>query len=225
MSGTVVILVHGFRVDRPLKSIAQMRPHFEALDCIVEGFNYGDLGIFAVRRHNHTLARKLSARVDYWKQKNKRVIVVAHSNGAAINHIACKYYGGEPDVVAAINPALWRRLHPAPGAHLVHVWHNEGDCVTWWARLLSKVVPSKVFKARPWGEMGRIGFVGPDRNVLNLNAGRHFPVQALGHSAVFKKPARDYFLPLIANFAFYEVVDLGDAPETVKEVARSWLPQ
>jgi hypothetical protein len=215
MTDTVVLLVHGFNVSRPLRSIAQLRSHFEALGCLVEGFNYGDLGLFAVRKNNHRLASKLAERCRYWKEKNKRVIICGHSNGSAITRIACKYYGAEPEVVEAINPALWRVLNPAPTAKVCHVWFNKGDTVGFLAKVIRWLTPLKFVNDRPWGEMGRVGFVGPDSNVFNLKVGHHFLIDVRGHSGIFKKPESEYFLPLIAQYAFHEVTHINQAPLSV----------
>ena len=202
---TVAILVHGFNVSYPEQTVGKLRPHFEALDCIVEMFVYGHTNLYQVTKRNPKLAKKLAVRIKYWKDKGHHVIVVGHSNGCCITYLATNNEGALPDQVVAINPALQRHYNIAPKADLVQVWYNKGDKAVKWARWLSKIVPERIFQARPWGEMGRRGYKGNAQNLVNFNAGSWFEVKAKGHSAIFHSKEGRFFLPLIAKYAIDKI--------------------
>lgn len=203
MKSTVVILVHGYNVADPGDTVGKLRPHFERLGAVVEAFDYGFWPFtWQVTKGNIKEARELAVRCCYWKDQGYRVIVVGHSNGVCITYLSTKGSSAPIDICVGINPALQVELNPAPGARLVHIWHNEDDSPTKWAVWLRKIF--KGVRARPWGAMGANGYSGSDLNVINFNAGRQFSQKASGHSDVFSRKKKDYFLPLIASFAFNE---------------------
>ncbi len=207
---TVAILVHGYNVSYPERTVGKLRSHFEALGCMVEMFTYGDTNLFQVRWRNPRLAKKLARRVKHWKDLGYKVILVGHSNGCAIIYLTTTVLGVHSDQVVAINPALKKHYNPDFSAKVVQVWHNSGDKPVVFAKFWSKIIPDKWFRARPWGEMGNVGYVGSNHNVVNIDTGLKFlPNKALGHSAVFHKPESKFFLPLIAEYAVNKVARLG----------------
>lgn len=194
----VVVLVHGWNVSNPELTVGRLRDAFEARGYIVEHLLYGYLPFtWQVTRRNPKIAAKLAGRVKRWQDNGHAVDVVGHSNGCTIIHLACQWNGLRPRTVEAINPALRDTLHPAPGADLVHVWHNSGDTPVTVSKWISWLPWSH--KWRPWGDMGRDGFRGGlGRGVVNLDTLADFPVAASGHSTVFKDPYAGFYLPTIA---------------------------
>ena len=198
----VAILIHGYNVADPGETTGKLRRHFESLGVLVEEFTYGFWPFtWQVSEGNFKEAKLLSERCLYWKMKGYKVIVAGHSNGVCITHLATKYHDAAIDVCVAINPALQVRINPAPKANAVHVWHNEGDKAVKWAVWLRKIF--KGVRARPWGEMGAVGYKGVDTNVTSFDAGNDFvAMQAHGHSDMFSEAKEDFFLSTSANLAF-----------------------
>lgn len=177
----VAILIHGYNVADPGKTVGKLRPEFEALGVLVEVHNYGYWPFtWQVTRRNPKEAEEVAKRCRYWKLKGYEVIVVGHSNGVAVIYLATKDHNAPVDVCVAINPALDVHLNPAPKAKSVQVWHNQGDRPVKWAVWLRKIF--KGVEARPWGAMGAYGYQGKDQNVINFNAGEDFKKKADGHS-------------------------------------------
>jgi hypothetical protein len=87
-------------------------------------------------------------------------------------------------------------------ANLTQIWYNRGDKPVRWAKWLAKIIPESWFQARPWGEMGRVGYKGQSLNVISYDAGdSRRPMYARGHSDIFKGENEAYFMPLIAELA------------------------
>ena len=196
----VVILIHGYNVDNYEETVGKLRGPFEDQDYFVEFLNYGYIPkMWQITKRNPAIARRLAERVLYWQVKGYTVDVVGHSNGVAIAHIATEKYDMTVNVCVAINPALTANLNPSRQADLVQVWHNEGDTAVVagkWLRWLNPWARD----ARPWGEQGKIGYTGDDKNVINFDCNGDFKTIADGHSAVFERPARDFYLAAIALF-------------------------
>jgi hypothetical protein len=192
-------------VDNAQETVGQLREPFEALGYMVESLNYGYIPkVWEITKRNPMVAARLAERVLYWQVKGATVDIVGHSNGCAIGYIATEEYGMKVNVCVAINPALTADKNPSRHAKLVQVWHNEGDkavvmgkWLSWFARWARD--------ARPWGEQGKIGYQGKDKNVVNFDAGNDFKEKADGHSAVFHKPESEYFLREIAAYCSLKV--------------------
>lgn len=196
----VVILIHGYNVDNAQETVGQLREPFEALDYFVESLNYGYIpNTWQITKRNPAVAERLAGRVNYWQSKGYTVDVVGHSNGVAITHMATKNHGMRVNVCVAINPALTDDLSPSKSAKLVQVWHNDGDKAVVYGKWLSWINPW-ASKSRPWGQQGNTGYKGKDKNVVNFDCGEDFNVKADGHSAVFHKPASNFYLKAIALY-------------------------
>lgn len=201
----VVILIHGYNVDNYEETVGKLRKPFEALGYYVEFLNYGYEPVtWKITKRNPDIAKRLADRVGYWQNKDFTVDIVGHSNGCAITHLATEKHGIKVNVCVAINPALTADKNPSSNAELVQVWHNKGDKAVVLGKWLSWLIPW-ARNARPWGQQGKIGYQGKDKNVINFDAGNDFKVSAIGHSAVFKKPASDYFLREIAAYCSVKV--------------------
>lgn len=194
----VVILVHGWNVDNPELTVGRLRDAFEARGYLVEHLLYGYLPFtWQATKVNPFIAARLAKRVLRWQRLGHPVDIVGHSNGCVITRLACTEHDIAPRTVEAINPALYDTLHPAPTAQWVHVWHNSGDVPVVVGKWLGWLPWSERY--RPWGDMGRDGYRGKARNILNLNTGLDFQMPALGHSAVFKGEALPFYQDTIAD--------------------------
>lgn len=198
----IVILGHGWNVSDWRSTVGQLKRPFKVLGYRVEVLNYGYWPhTWQATKGNVSVARKLSEMVRIFQAQGHEVDYVGHSNGVSIGHIATERFGMCVDTFVAINPALKKDLNPSDNAQLVQVWHNDGDravvlgkwlrWLTGWAR-----------KARPWGEQGNEGYTGKAKNVVNFNCSKDFITKAHGHSAVFEKPASEFYLKAIALYCF-----------------------
>ena len=203
---TVAILVHGFNVTAPAWTVGKFRKPFEALGCLVEEFNYGYWPYpWQLTKRNPKFAKQLAERCRYWKSQNYRVVVVGHSNGAAIVRLACTIHSARMDRVLAVQPALRQESSVCDQVDRVLVVHNDGDRTVVLGRLLgriTKLVRMDSWRFRPWGKMGRYGYVGTRQNHINIDTDSDiYPeeVRARGHSTLFKENLASYWLPYLAD--------------------------
>lgn len=197
----IVLLIHGFNVFNPEKSVGKLRTFFEVRGCPTVMINYGHTGLIETRFKNPKIAKKIAAITAAIKKANpdRPIILVGHSNGCAIIHIATNDFGAIADNVVYINPALEKHLSPGNHVKKCHVWHSPSDKPVKWARRLSKIIPKKWFNARPWGEMGAVGYVGQDERMLNYNKEYSFLLSSKTHSDVFDWELMPYFGELIVE--------------------------
>jgi pimeloyl-ACP methyl ester carboxylesterase len=181
-----VILVHGFNVsDGGAGSVLTLTPYFERVGLQVKRFRYGWLFLLGVKFLNDRLARLLADFAD------RGDIVVAHSNGAAIAHLAATKYGAEFSHLILINPALDRDAEFPESLRNVHVWHSPSDAPVSWARWIPGAL---------WGDMGAVGYQGPyNPRVVSFNKENGYPVSSRAHSDVFREPALSFFAPEIVH--------------------------
>lgn len=205
MSNVVVILIHGYNVVDPRRTVGKFRPYFEQLGCIVENYTYGYWPLpIQITRRNPKFAREVADRCRYWKEKGYWVVLAVHSNGAAIARIAREVHKAPIDRLLAVHPALKRDIHPCPHAKKVIVVHNQGDLAVvaggWLGSVAKFVFPRSWEKARPWGQMGQDGYRGSAANVRNVDSGsRKYEIRCWGHSDEFKAGKVEYWLPLLAH--------------------------
>lgn len=200
----VVILIHGYKVVDPRRTVGKLRPYFESLGCLVENYTYGYWPIPAqITKRNPQAGKEVAKRCKHWRDKGYRVFVAAHSNGCVIARMACEIYHAPIERVLAINPALRKHLNPNKCATQVIVAHNQGDravVLGGWLGFLSKRIFPKSWTARPWGQMGQDGYTGRSRHVSNIDTGSSaYEVKAWGHSDVFSKEKSSYWLGLLAG--------------------------
>lgn len=201
---TVVILIHGYNVSDPRRSVGKLRKPFEDLGCLVENYTYGYWPFpWQITKRNPKCAKQVAERVKHWKGKGYRVFVACHSNGAAITRIATMVHRAWIDRVLAIHPALRTNLLVSNTSDRVLVVHNSGDKAVAAGGILgwfsSKLIPD-TWTFRPWGKMGQDGYSGKNESHRNVNSGdMSHPVRCRGHSDEFKSGKADYWLPLLAN--------------------------
>jgi len=207
----VVILIHGYNVSNPERSVGLLRPCFEKLGYEVVMLNYGYWPFtWQITRQNPKVAKRLAVLVEEWNAKGYAVDLCGHSNGDTIIRLASRDYQIDVRTVVGINPALKKDTHPCPTAKLVQVWYNGGDMPVVLGKWLRWLTPW-ARKARPWGQMGMEGYRGDvtDSPVVSFDAGNSFKVKASGHSAVFKKPERGFFLSRIALYCHDQSMRVG----------------
>lgn len=199
----LILLVHGYNVFDPEETVGQLRTFFETQGCPTIIVDYGHTGLIETRRKNPKIAKRLAYLVEASKtaQPNRPVIVVGHSNGCAIIHLATTAHNAAIDTVVYINPALGKRLAPGPQVSRCQVWHSPSDKPVKWAKRLSRIIPRRWFNARPWGEMGAVGYLGDDKRVQNFDKQNDFLLSSKEHSDVFHWRLLPYFGDLIAKTA------------------------
>jgi len=199
----VAILIHGFNVFNPELTVGKLRPFLEYQGYEVQMFRYGWMGLWGARTRNRKLAARLAQLTRGYAFRGYEVHVFSHSNGGTIQYIAQNEYHAIINGVVCINPALKMTLHPCRGAKFAHVYYNDNDLpvkLGKWLRWFTPLARS----ARPWGEMGRCGYLGSHLvapSVQSFDTEKGFSVPAKGHSGVFKDPAIDFFGEIIAVMA------------------------
>lgn len=194
-----VLLIHGFNVWEPQRTVGKLTPYFEQRGFITEIFRYGHTGLGDVRKRNMGLAKKVAQKCLEAKARGYKVYIVGHSNGAAIIHLAAEHYALVADAVSLINPALNNQLHPCITSAVSQVYHNYEDRPVRWAKWLSRVLPW-FNDTRPWGDMGCVGYQGAAMDVYNRDTINEYPeCPARGHSGVFHKNKITFFGPVIAS--------------------------
>lgn len=164
-----VILVHGFNVrDKGERTVNKLRPYLELSGFKVVPFTYGWLGLFGVRFLTRAIALRLASLI------NPGDVAIGHSNGANVINRAAWEYSAPFGSVFYINPALDRDMPLAPQIYKGYVYHTPKDKVV----RLSTLLP-----AHDWGDMGAVGYQGPQQSRYhNINTAVE------GHSAIFKHP-------------------------------------
>ena len=197
----IVLLIHGYNVFNPEKTVGKLRTFFETRGCPTIMIDYGHTGLIETRFKNPKIAKKIAGIINAIKQSepNRRIILVGHSNGCAIIHIATNDFKAAADEVVYINPALEKHLSPGNNVKHCSVWHSPSDKPVKWARRLSKIIPKKWFNARPWGEMGAVGYMGQDERVTNFNKEDDFLLSSNAHSDVFDWELMPFFGDLIVE--------------------------
>lgn len=199
MKTTLVILVHGFNVsDGGKKTVGKLKYYFERHSGVtVRVLDYGYFGLLSTRLFNEEVSENLSKMIMEHFIMYDRIIVVGHSNGCAIAHMASEKLPESVyvDRYVYINPALKAELAPAGSVLAWDVWFNRKDHVV----KLSKLLFWRASE-RPWGKMGAIGYQGSDPRVRQFDTGEG-RVLALGHSTIFKEDKIRHFGPFIAQVA------------------------
>jgi len=188
-----VLLVHGFNVwDGGLASVAELSTYFEEYDCPVHVIKYGHFGLWDVRTKNDNIALQVATFIG---NSQRPVIVVGHSNGAAIIYLSMILHGAKPARVVYINPALNRDIDFPTNCPQYDVWHSPSDRPVGLAKYL---LPTKF---RPWGDMGAVGPTHRAPHIHVYNKEHDYCVISQTHSDVFLPEKIAYFGPLIASTA------------------------
>lgn len=212
MVKTLVILIHGFNVtDGGASTISKLKPYYHKRGAHVISLRYGWFGLLRARFCNEEVSEKLAALIKAESPHYPRIIVVGHSNGCAVAHLASFKCTLPIHRLVYINPALKRYYVPGAGVKNVDVWYNPKDI----AVLLAKFLFWRA-KERPWGLMGRTGYIGDDPRFVNFDTANDFSVVAKGHSTVFKKKKIAFFGALITLISMNTPGKRGAAPSLEK---------
>lgn len=167
-----LILCHGFNVNDAGKStIDKLLPHLPLSS--IQQADYGYFHLLGVRYFNDNIASVIAG------MAADNSIAIGHSNGCAILVNAARL---SPKIkrLILINPALDVDTKFPDTLERIDVFHNSYDFV---------VKQAKWFLFHPWGEMGRLGYLGADHRVTNHETSVLFGVS--GHSAVLHHAAKE----------------------------------
>lgn len=196
----VFVLVHGFNVKDPEKSIGKVGVVLEAQGYLVERFDYGDAGLIDVRFANENLAYALLSTIRSIKRSYGHVAVdvipIGHSNGCALIARAGTIAATSPIALSTgavfkqciyISPALNKKSALGDGIERCDVLFNEGDNI---------VSLSAFLLLHQWGAMGRKGYTGKDPRYINHDSSSMIK----GHSDWFSAVNIDWTVKEIVKF-------------------------
>lgn len=161
--------------------------------------SYGHFGLLDSRFKNDKVAKRVAKACANANRNGYKMIVVGHSNGCAIAHRAATRYDAQIEHAIYINPALEKSLVPGPQVRRVDVWHSPSDKPVRW----SKWLPAA--NARPWGEMGAVGYKGGDVRIRNFNKEDDYAAVSSGHSDMFLVEQLAYFGPVVVAAVVREI--------------------
>lgn len=174
-------LVHGFNVrDNGAGTTDTLRPYFEALKYTVIEHDFGFRFLFGVRFGNAKRAQQLASKL------TSGDILVGHSDGCNIItqslwHRYRQHGRRESYRCIFFNPALNRNTEQAANVRKVLVFCTPTDRIVWL---------SKYLITHPWGQMGRLGYRGPQRDIYRNTFYESLFLNDMGHSKIFHKPYR-----------------------------------
>lgn len=197
----IALLIHGINVHDPGKSVGKLRTFFEAGGIPSIMVDYIHTGWLGARRKNKILAKRVADITKAIKKNNGvKIVVISHSNGCAIAHLATKNYGAPINYLIYINPALKRSLAPGDSVEQCDVYHSPSDLPVKASKVLSRVtaaISKKWFDARPWGEMGAYGYDGDDPRMINHDKENDSLVSSSEHSDLFQFDKLPFFGTII----------------------------
>lgn len=172
----IVVLVHGFNVEDPERTIGGLGKHLRDRGHDVHKFCYGHAGFMDVRFANENISYALLSQLRSIKRlvPGVELVVIGHSNGCSLIHKAAELQE-EPLFTRAVylSPALNNKAELPPLVTQCTVLHNAGDKVV----SLGSLIPFHT-----WGNMGRVGYRGIDTRYENVDCSASIS----GHSAWFK---------------------------------------
>ena len=185
----VDILIHGFNVKDPEKTVGKLRPFVK--DALM--FNYGYLNLFGVLFKNKSKAKDLAGFIC-----GKQSTIYAHSNGNAISVIAARKYGAEIENLICIAPALNRNLVFPDSIKNILVLSTKKDKATKSARFFDSIPVIGWLVPDIWGSMGTDNYTGTDDRVTKLYLGDIID----GHSDYFSDENIEIVARLINDWLY-----------------------
>jgi alpha-beta hydrolase superfamily lysophospholipase len=181
---SIVVLVHGFNVDDPERTVGGLATDLRYRGHEVHKFCYGHAGLLDVRVANPNLAHALLSQLRSIKRlTGKEIIPVGHSNGCALIHKAAELQQDAAEFLFTrciyISPALDRKAELPGFISRCDVMFNKGD---------SAVSVSAWIPFHPWGDMGKKGYRGVDTRYNNCDCSD----VVNGHSDWFKPEKRGF---------------------------------
>lgn len=182
-------LIHGIHSKEGDNNMSKLLPYINMLVKpvdTVELFEYGFMGFWEARFDNDNVAMRLALSC------KEDEVWITHSNGAAIAYLAVTKYGACPKGIVNVNPAL-DRWKTSP-VEWVHTIHSKGDRAVWWSQWL----PFHI-----WGDQGKVGYRGKNKNTTNINAST---VNGLpkykGHMGLFSNANIFHWAKYITNYIY-----------------------
>lgn len=181
----IVVLVHGFNVDDPERTVGGVATHLAAMEYDVHSFCYGHAGFIDVRFANENIAHALLSQMRsiHRYHPDKEIVPVGHSNGCYLIQLAASLQRGVPVFKRCIyiSPALGNKAELPPQIEHCDVMHTYQDSVV----SLGSLIPF-----HKWGNMGKVGYRGDDTRYTNINCSK----EVAGHSAWFTPESMDFTL-------------------------------
>mgnify|MGYP000231563429 CR=1 FL=1 len=183
----IVLLVHGFNVSDPERTIGGMAPHLRDRGHDVHTFCYGHAGFIDVRFANENLSYAIASQVRSIKalKPELEVVLVGHSNGAALIHRAAELQGTPLFTRCVyVSPALDNKAELPPLLTRCDVMHTQKDTAVSFGSLM-------LF--HKWGNMGKVGYRGDDPRYHNIDCSK----QVTGHSEWFRPETLGFTLDVL----------------------------
>ena len=174
-----VLLVHGIRAkDKGTKSIGKLKKILLNFSpTLFKSIKLASYGYVLIPITNKKAVTSIIDILKKYTSKSDYIIIVAYSNGCWASVQAAEM-GYKIDHLILISPALHRQ-HEFP-SHIkkIHVYYSSGDDIVEFGRayrFFVNILPWnwKVFGGKPheWGAMGKYGYKGTDKRVINYNMG------------------------------------------------------
>lgn len=189
MKNHTVILIHGFNVRYGgKKSTDNFTFPLEQEGYEVIELDYPRTGLVSTRFVNNTLKKTLKRLIRHIKQDGRKVTVIGHSNGCTIAYLASlnAFPSESPDNIICFNPAILADAEFGREVKNIYIFYSQSDMVLFFGKWLKLFTPTKWFGDRPWGAMGRSGYIGDDRRVHNVDLELLIGNGKVGHSTVFQ---------------------------------------
>lgn len=180
----MIHLLHGIHTSEQDNTVAQLMPFLSSTGETVRYERYGYALAILTGIQNPFRARR------FLQEVGPGDIAVGHSNGCDLIWRALEL-GAPIKGAVLINPALDDNIVFAPQLEWAYVLFNSGDGAVGWA--------NKLFLFdHPWGPMGRDGYTGTDKRIVNVDCGSDDLIPVDGHSDIFSQDKIVYWGERIA---------------------------
>lgn len=163
-----MLLVHGWRVRDPMRTIGRLIGPLAALGYSPLLLRYGYTLTPASTRHHTRKAAK-----NWAPRTTPGDVVIGHSNGCNLAWELSHDADNRADAMVWINPALDPDCIPGRSVSRLLVLYNQAD----WAVGLASFLPFSI-----WGEMGRRGYCAPSHDPFGADPRITCAAHGHGHS-------------------------------------------
>lgn len=165
-SPKLAIIVHGlFTSHTDSSPLEKLTPLLEDLGFEVYHYRYGFTDIVKALE-NAKVAEGLASLIHSNLPRYSKILVIGHSNGCSISHIALEMVGFTKVVDAVfLSPSVRAAARIPNSVASLEVFYNPFDVIL---RLMKPLSLLRNFLSRRnWGLMGVVGYSGTDRRVTN----------------------------------------------------------
>lgn len=202
-----VFLLHGFNdKTQGAKNCDNAAPRLKELgySAVHTGeLDYGYYNLLNVRKKRHPAVLNI-AKVLNTVPKDKKILVIAYSNGCYYLMLALKYIFRKDIIVVLCSAALDKDYKFPPQIERGWVFYIKSDWTVW---LASKIPGSR------WGKMGKVGSLGNDRRFEPL-PGIDYTDVAKRHGGMWKPGIVEQFV----DHVDYLLTDYFRSQETEVEI-------